>query len=84
MALHKVVSACMGQMDNWIAYCSQRSGTYNHHICYMGTLMEGMQSVSLFFDNKSVDNSQYNKDARLMHMPSANWVTLFSSSAWKV
>ena len=48
MALHKVVSACMGQMDNWISYCSQRSGTYNHHICYMGPLMEGMQSVSLF------------------------------------
>ena len=33
------------------------------------------------FDNKSVDNSQYNKDAGLMHMPSANWMTLFSSSA---
>ena len=45
MALHKVVSACMGQMDNWIAYCSQRSG--NHYICYMGPLMEEMQSVSL-------------------------------------
>ena len=48
MALHKVVSACMGEMENWIAYCSQRSGTYNHHICYMGPLMEEMQSVSLF------------------------------------
>ena len=36
------------------------------------------------FDNKSVDNSQYNKDARMMHMPSPNWMTLFSSSAGKV
>ena len=36
------------------------------------------------FDNKSVDNSQYNKDAGLMHMPSAKWMTLFSSSAGKV
>ena len=70
MALHKVVSACMGQMDNWIAYCSQRSGTYNHHICYMGPLMGRGCRVLAYFDNKSVDNSQYNKDAGLMHMPS--------------
>ena len=31
------------------------------------------------FDNKSVDNSQYNKDAGLIHLPSPNWMTLFSS-----
>ena len=36
------------------------------------------------FDNKSVDNSKYNKDAGLMHLPSPNWMTLFSSSAGKV
>ena len=36
------------------------------------------------FDNKSVDNSQYNKDAQLIHMPSHNWMILFSSSAGKV